>query len=745
MKSAPSQTRPARRFLLSLIVALSVTLLLIAAAASAPGDGYGATIAPTAAKPSTSRSFTIKIANQKTSSSAANNAHVTAPAGYVLDAATLTATTSKAGSCSAASWTVTATAATSTIDAVAPPAAASELCPGGTLKLTFKATTPAAEGKYTWKTALFRDTTAFSRQGDDPSVTVDGTKPPAPSISTKPPNPSNTSGATFAFSDGDASAMLQCRLDSAAFAACTSPKSYTGLAEGLHTFVVRAVDPAGNQSAKTSYPWTIDLTPPPPPALSSKPPSVTALTSASFSFTDGDSTVGYFCRLDGAAFAACTSPKSYPGPLAAGSHQFQVKSRDPAGNESTVATYGWAIDLTNPVVTIDPTTEPPDPTNQTSAGFAFTSNKPGSTFACRLDGADFSTCVSRVTYSGLADGAHSFAVKATDGVGNTGPATVWNWTVDTIAPSAPSITAAPRDPTNVRTASLSFSGGEPGRRFACGLDGGAPAACSSPVSYPALADGTHVFVVRPTDAAGNTGPSANRTWVVDTVPPKTSIVGRPRTSSRSASATFRFTSSEARSTFACSLDGTAFGPRSSPRSYGKMSDGAHTFRVRATDPAGNTDPTPPSFSWRVATADTTPPSSVRRLKRTVSYRFLKLGWSLAKSSDFDHVQILRSRHRTGGAQTVVYAGRGRSYADMRFENGTYYRYTVRDFDRAGNASRPVRVAVSPGALLQRPRDGGSVKAPPLLRSAGVPRATYYNVQVYLGTRKLLSAWPIAPG
>ena len=60
----------------------------------------------------------------------------------------------------------------------------------------------------------------------------------------------------FSFGSSDPDVRFECSIDGGAFEACTSPKSYTGLSEGAHTFVVRAIDGAGNASA-ASHTWTI--------------------------------------------------------------------------------------------------------------------------------------------------------------------------------------------------------------------------------------------------------------------------------------------------------------------------------------------------------------------------------------------------------------------------------------------------------------------------------------------------------
>ena len=161
------------------------------------------------------------------------------------------------------------------------------------------------------------------------------------------------------------------------------------------------------------------------------------------------------------------------------------------------------------------------------------------------------------------------------------------------------------------TASFAFSSSEPGSTFECRLDaagGSAPfLACTSPKSYSGLSEGQHGLEVRAIDGAGNVDPTPALATiaVADTTPPDT-IIDSAGVSGTTA--TFTFSSTEANSTFECARDGAAFAACTSPLSSTGLAPGDHTFEVRATDAAHNTDPTPAS---RSVTVDPPPPPSIR--------------------------------------------------------------------------------------------------------------------------------------
>jgi hypothetical protein len=484
------------------------------------------------------------------------------------------------------------------------------------------------------------------------------------------------------------------------------------------------------------------LATPPRPNITSRPPPVTNDTSANFIFSHSEGTEN-FCKLDNGEFQTCATPttQTYAG-LSDGVHTFAVRASDTSGDSET-DTSDWTVDTKPPDTAIS--TRPEPLTSSTSAEFTFTSTEESSTFECSLDRSDFAPCSTPKTYNNLADGDHRFEVRATDAAGNPDSSPdSRTWTIDRAGPSPPSITGGPADPTSQRSARFAFTGSEPGLRFFCRLDEQSEERCSSPETYQNLSDGAHTFRVRASDETGNSSGLEVYGWTVDTVAPGTTITSAPPATSDSASATFNFSSTEERSSFLCSLNGAAYAACAPPHTFGGLANGLHAFRVRATDAAGNTDDTPATHTWTVnlpAPVDRTPTRHVTGVTKAVRYRLLTLRWRRPPDQDFDHVVVRVGNNPRRPPRTRVYRGASTTYANRRFRNGSYYRYSITSYDRAGNASRRVFAVVRPSALLASPRLGARLRRPPLLDWASVPKATFYNVQLYLGSKKLLSAWP----
>jgi glucose/arabinose dehydrogenase len=175
------------------------------------------------------------------------------------------------------------------------------------------------------------------------------------------------------------------------------------------------------------------------------------------------------------------------------------------------------------------------------------------------------------------------------------------------APPDTIIDSGPSNPTNQTSAAFTFHSTESGSSFQCQLDNGGFSACTSGKSYSSLSDGGHSFQVRAIDGAGNTDPTpASFNWTIDATATDTIIDTGPSNPTDQTSAAFTFHSTESGSSFQCQLDNGGFSACTSGKSYSSLSDGGHSFQVRATDGAGNTDPTPASYDWTVDSTTQTP-------------------------------------------------------------------------------------------------------------------------------------------
>jgi uncharacterized protein len=98
------------------------------------------------------------------------------------------------------------------------------------------------------------------------TITIADNDPPDTTIDSAPGSPTTSTGAHFVFSASDpasAIAGFECSLDGGSFATCVSPVDYSGLADGSHTFAVRAVATFGPKDpTPASSTWIVDTAPP---------------------------------------------------------------------------------------------------------------------------------------------------------------------------------------------------------------------------------------------------------------------------------------------------------------------------------------------------------------------------------------------------------------------------------------------------------------------------------------------------
>jgi hypothetical protein len=364
-------------------------------------------------------------------------------------------------------------------------------------------------------------------------------------IDEKPEPRTNSDGAQFTYESPTATGY-ECRLDAEAFAVCPAggPTEYAGLLDGSHTFQVRGVNGSGPDPTPASYTWIVD-TVEPTAVIDTHPTDPSRGDSVAFAF-HADESSSFECSLVALGTPPSYAPCQKAGEqtyttVADGEYTFSVRPTDLATNVGTAATFEWEVSHLAPDTTPPQTTivaKPTDPSTSSSAAFAYESTEPGSTFECSLDGAAFASCpAGGAAYSGLANGSHSFQVRAVDADHNTDP-----------SPAGYTFTVA------VEVAPTSN-----------------PPAGSSPATAAPPAPATA---------------------------PQTILGGKPAARTRDRTPTFRFRSDAPGAGFECALDRGPFKPCRSPFTTKKLSFGPHTLSVRAVA-GGAPDRTPARFAFRV--------------------------------------------------------------------------------------------------------------------------------------------------
>ncbi len=165
--------------------------------------------------------------------------------------------------------------------------------------------------------------------------------------------------------------------------------------------------------------------------------------------------------------------------------------------------------------------------NDATPTFRFASNQIGSAFQCHFDARPFAACSSPLTpFAALSQGAHVFYVRAIDAPGNVSATASRAFSVDTIPPPSPKITATnPPSPANNNCPRVkgNAAAGTTVKLLTTAGCTGAPVAQASTALFGtpgitvSVADNTTTsFRATATDTAGNhSGCSAPFTYVED--------------------------------------------------------------------------------------------------------------------------------------------------------------------------------------------------------------------------------------
>ncbi|MDM8556471.1 hypothetical protein QUF75_17235 [Desulfococcaceae bacterium HSG7] len=353
-------------------------------------------------------------------------------------------------------------------------------------------------------------------------------------------------------------------------------------------------------------------------------------TSGDISTVAGSGTAGY----SGDGGAATAAQLNYPSGVyadafgnlfIADANNYRIRKVDTSGDISTVAGNGTAGYLGDGGAATTKALNVPRGVYADASGNLFIAD----TFNNRIRKVDTSGNISTVAgngskgYSGDGSAATSaqlyypYGVYA-DASGNLFIADSNNNCIRKMIPDDTepdtSITDQPLNPESNAMPVFQFTGSDPGgsgvASYECRTDTDGWSACTSPHTIASLSDGFHTFQVRATDNAGNTDATpASYTWTIDTTEPDTNITDQPSNPESNATPAFQFTGSDSGgsgvASYECQTDTAGWAVCTSPHTVASLNDGSHTFQVRATDNAGNTDATPASYTWTVDTTVTT--------------------------------------------------------------------------------------------------------------------------------------------
>ena len=408
----------------------------------------------------------------------------------------------------------------------------------------------------------------------------------------------------------------------------------------------------------------------------------TAMYNIQFDITGSNSIKSVSCQLNANPPTDCMSAKSVIlNNLVDGDYIMKVSVETTYGVKAEALKL-FRKDGTLPAVAFS--TQPSNPTNQTTANFTFTASDNLSgvdKLECSIDAGAFAACVSPKAIPVIA-GDHTLIVRATDKAGNIGMST-YAWKVDLSVPTVV-ISAGPAAITNATNASFTFSGAGI-VSYECKLDAGAFTACVSPQAYNAISAGNHNVLVHGKNAAGTLSADTKYSWKVDLVAPAVpTLMANVLAFTNSTNVSFNFSSVDVDSavaSFRCKLDNVDRGACTSPYSLAVAPNAAHNFQVYATDQAGNQSAVA-AFNW---TVDQTAPI-INLTSKPLPQADINVSFSFSATDSLTGISTLQCVLRAVGDVTTAFencANGTKAYTNLVPGN---YNFLLKATDKAGNNS-----------------------------------------------------------
>jgi len=595
--------------------------------------------------------------------------------------------------------------------------------PIGDTTVTCSATTGAGDAVSTPFTVTVKDTTA-------PTVTVSA------NIGASTSNPAGRAVSYDAPSANDS-------VDGTVTATCDHPDG-SNFPIGPTLVTCSATD-AHSNTGQASFTVTVTL-------IDITLPTLTVPADFSVSTdTAGGKAVSYTATaaddLDGAITPVCVPASGATFPV--GPTGVHCSATDAHGNGSTAdfTVTVTLVDITPPLLTVPDSfsLDAPDPSGAIGNYVASASDN--------IDGAITPVCApaSGTTFP---LGATTVTCTATDAHSNQTQKT-FTITVafnDVTAPVVAAVADIRREANGPGGSIVSY----PTPTAVDAFDGPIPTVTCAPPSGSLFSLGSTTVTCSASDSHGNVGTRSFHVVVVDETPPRLSLpsdIAIYATDDAGIAATEPVIAAFLATVRATDIVDLA--PRIANDSPARYPIGTTTVTFTARDAAGNatsgqsavivypktpgSPPLPPP-----PVVDRTPPPDVGSLTAKPGNGTVVLKWSDPSEVDFDHVLIMRSDTSGGASPIAVFTGRGPSYVDRGLTNGVEYRYVVASADQAGNQSAGVAVVATPKRnFLISPVEGARLTAPPRLTWIRTHGADYYNVQLFRGTTKILSVWPLS--